>query len=199
VTRRLGVLAAAALTAAAVLLTGCSSASTGGSPAAAPSAVTAHSSPAPSRPVPRAVAAAKPKVARPANPCAKNDGAQLVRVSIHQQHLWMCTRHHVAYSTPITSGMVGQYTSTPTGNYTVQGLDRDTQLTLLDGQTFAVKYWIPFSGPLFGFHDASWQNFAYGSQKYRKHGSHGCVHMPLKAIAFLYHWAKVGATVRIRS
>jgi hypothetical protein len=198
VTRRLGVLAAAMAAAAAMLLTGCSTASTAGSPAGAAKPAAATSTPPAARVPAAAPVAARAKVKAPPNPCAKNNVAQLVRVSIHQQHLWMCAHRHVAYSTPITSGMVGQYTSTPTGNFTVQGFNRNTQLTLLDGQTFAVKYWIPFSGPLFGFHDASWQNFAYGSQKYRKHGSHGCVHMPLKAIAFLARWAHVGASVRIR-
>ena len=60
-----------------------------------------------------------------------------------------------------------------------------------------MKYWIPFDAPLFGFHDSSWQTFPYGSQQYRTDGSHGCVHMPLADIAFLYEWANVGATVVI--
>ena len=52
--------------------------------------------------------------------------------------------------------------------------------------------------PLFGFHDSSWQHFPYGSAKYRTHGSHGCVHMPLHAIAFLYRWGDTGTPVRIK-
>ena len=39
----------------------------------------------------------------------------------------------------------------------------------------------------------------YGSPKYRTKGSHGCVHMPLPAMRFLYTWAEVGTTVRIKS
>ncbi len=111
----------------------------------------------------------------------------------------MCARHRVAYTTPITSGIVGEYTSTPTGTFEIQGLDRDTSLTLIDGSTYPVKYWIPFQAPLFGFHDSSWQHFPYGSPKYRTRGSHGCVHMPLAAIRFLYQWAEIGTTVRIRA
>ncbi len=111
----------------------------------------------------------------------------------------MCAHHHLAYDSAITSGIVGEYTSTPTGDYAVQALDRNTLLTLNTGEQFTVKYWIPFDAPLFGFHDSSWQTFAYGSRKYRHHGSHGCVHMPLRAIAFLYHWVNVGARVHIRA
>ncbi len=138
---------------------------------------------------------------RPAAPaaCATNTFAQLVRVSIRQQHLWMCAHHTLVRDTPVTTGIVGQYTSTPTGDYVVQALDRHSTLTLNTGQQYVVDYWIPFDGPLFGFHDAPWQNFAYGSAKYRTDGSHGCVHMPLAAIGFLYRWARVGAHVRIRA
>jgi lipoprotein-anchoring transpeptidase ErfK/SrfK len=111
----------------------------------------------------------------------------------------MCAHKHLVYSTAITSGIVGQYTSTPTGTYVIEGRNRNTVLTLNTGATYDVKYWIPFDAPLFGFHDSSWQDFPYGSPKYKTQGSHGCVHMPLKAIAFLYRWAHVGALVKIRA
>ena len=130
-------------------------------------------------------------------PCSGNHG-QLVLVSLRRQHMWMCAGRHLVKDTPITSGMAGPYTSTPTGRYAIQGRDRNTVLTLNTGAQYDVKYWIPFDAPLFGFHDSSWQHFPYGSPKYRKHGSHGCVHMPLRAIAFLYRWAHIGAQVRIR-
>jgi len=111
----------------------------------------------------------------------------------------MCARHKVAYETPITSGMVGQYTNTPTGRFVIQGRTRNTWLTLIDGSSYAVKYWIPFDGPLFGFHDSSWQHFPYGSDRYKTDGSHGCVHVPLAAIRFLYRWADIGTAVRIKA
>lgn len=131
-------------------------------------------------------------------PCSDNALRKWVFVSVRRQHMWMCAGHKVAYDTPITSGIVGQYTSTPTGRFVIQGRTRDTRLTLIDGSSYAVKYWIPFQGPLFGFHDSSWQTFPYGSPRYRTQGSHGCVHMPLKAIRFLYHWGDTGTPVRIR-
>ena len=36
------------------------------------------------------------------------------------------------------------------------------------------------------------------AREYRTEGSHGCVHMPLAAMKFLYDWAAVGTTVDIR-
>lgn len=136
---------------------------------------------------------------RAPNPCRHNRRGQLVKVNLRRQHLWMCQAGTVAHQTPITSGMLGQYTHTPTGHYRIQALDRDQTLTLIDGQQYQVKYWIPFDAPLFGFHDASWQTFPFGSEKYRRHGSHGCVHMPTRAIARLYRWAHVGTRVVIRA
>jgi lipoprotein-anchoring transpeptidase ErfK/SrfK len=95
--------------------------------------------------------------------------------------------------------MVGQDTETPTGTFHIEGLNRNSVLTLSDGATYHVRYWIPFDAPLFGFHDSSWQHFPYGSPKYRTAGSHGCVHVPLKAIGYLYRWADIGTTVRIKA
>jgi hypothetical protein len=142
--------------------------------------------------------AAERAVSRPApNRCARNAAPQKVIVSIRRQHLWMCAGHRVVRQSAVTTGIVGQYTNTPTGNYVIQGRVRDTTLTLNTGATYAVRYWIPFDGPLFGFHDASWQTFPYGSGRYKTQGSHGCVHMPLAAIAFLYRWSARPTAVHI--
>ncbi|MEO9137930.1 MAG: L,D-transpeptidase [Jatrophihabitans sp.] len=163
---------------------------------AAPISTSAAVAAAKAAPEPRTVAASTPPPAAP-NPCAHNSAGQLVRVELAVQRMWLCTGHRLDSTTPITSGIPGEYTSTPTGTYTIQALTRNTTLTLISGQTYAVKYWIPFDSPLFGFHDSSWQDIPYGSQKYRTEGSHGCVHVPLAAIRFLYHWADIGAKVRI--
>jgi lipoprotein-anchoring transpeptidase ErfK/SrfK len=139
------------------------------------------------RPAPRA----KP------NRCAHNAAPQKVIVSIRRQHLWMCAAHRLVRESAVTTGMVGAYTNTPTGDYVIQDRVRGTTLTLNTGATYAVRYWIPFDGPLFGFHDSSWQHFPYGSARYKTEGSHGCVHMPLAAIAFLYRWATRPTAVHI--
>jgi hypothetical protein len=148
----------------------------------------------------RGKVAAAPEQARAIRtPCTSNRRPKWVFVSLRRQHMWMCARHRVAYDTAITSGMVGPYTHTPTGSYHVQGLNRNSTLTLNTGATYQVKFWIPFDAPLFGFHDSSWQHFPYGSPRYRTHGSHGCIHMPLTAIRFFYHWADIGTPLRIKA
>ncbi len=72
----------------------------------------------------------------------------------------------------------------------------DRWLTPLDGGSYHVAYWVPYDGP-YGFHDSSWQKFAYGSPKYRTDGSHGCVHLPMSAMKWFYKWADVGTAVTI--
>ena len=196
---------AALIALAVVALAGCSAAAvTGG--AGTPGGVSHPVAQATHRVVPQEKAAAAaphsrppaPKPAPPPNACAKNTAAQLVRVSVTKQRVWMCAGTRTVYSAPVTTGAVDlPYDSTPTGTFQIQGKTTDTTLTLLSGETYAVNYWIPFDGPLFGFHDSSWQNFPYGISRYRTEGSHGCVHTPLAAMKFLYDWAAVGTTVDI--
>lgn len=140
--------------------------------------------------------AGKPK---PVNHCEGNTAPQLVLVNISTQHIWMCDRARGVYDSPVTTGKAGPDTGTPTGDYTIQAPSTDTTLALDTGEHYAVKYWIPFDAPLLGFHDSSWQTFPYGSAQYKTDGSHGCVHLPLAGMKFLYGWARVGATVDIRA
>jgi hypothetical protein len=196
-----GVLAVAAV---AALTTACTGGGAGTAPSALPvssvASAVAPRPPATSPPAAASLAIASETPVQPPNPCAGNGADQLVRVSLRSQHLWLCHGVRLDFQTPITSGASAlSYDSTPTGNFQIQGRDRNTILTLNTGKQYTVKYWIPFSSPLFGFHDASWQTIPYGSQKYRTQGSHGCVHMPLKAIEYFYNWVKLGATVHIRA
>ncbi len=120
-------------------------------------------------------------------------------VSVRRQHEWLCARRQLVRDSPVTTGAIGlPYDATPTGTFHVQARDTNTVLTLVDGAQYTVKYWIPFDAPLFGFHDAPWQTMAYGSPRFRTRGSHGCVHVPLATMRFLYRWVRVGATVRVR-
>jgi len=191
------------------LLAACatSQSGTGSAARAVDATVPTSSVPTPSVPstpsqasLPAVTTPAAPAVPVAVNHCAGNTINQLVKVSLVDQHLWLCHYSTVALDTPITSGASSlPYDSTPTGTFHVQGRDRNTVLTLNTGKQYNVQYWIPFSAPLFGFHDASWQNFPFGSSKYKTDGSHGCVHMPLAAIAFFYRWVHVGATVQIHA
>jgi L,D-transpeptidase catalytic domain len=131
------------------------------------------------------------------NPCAINSQPQLVEVSVARQHMWLCARTTVAYQAPVTTGIPTEDYHTPTGRYVIQAKQTHQTLTLLSGDRYVVAYWIPFDAPLFGFHDAAWQTFPYGSARYATDGSHGCVHLPLAAIAWLYRWVRVGTPVLI--
>lgn len=135
----------------------------------------------------------------PVDHCAHNRAAQLVLVSISDQRAWLCARSRTVFSTAVTTGMRGRATVTPTGHFRIQGRDRDTVLHPDNGRSYPVRYWIPFDAPDYGFHDASWQKMPFGSAAYRTDGSHGCVHMPRKAVAFLYRWVRIGTPVLIRA
>lgn len=184
---------------AAGLLSGCvaRSGTEAGAPQVGDSAVAATARATSSAPA-HATTSAPKRLAPDA--CAHNTAAQRVIVDISQQHAWMCARGHTVYQTAVTTGAVAlPYDSTPLGTFHIQGRNTDTTLTLADGSTYQVRYWIPFDAPLFGFHDAGWQKFPFGSAAYRTQGSHGCVHMPLAAMSYLYRWAKIGASVTIRA
>jgi lipoprotein-anchoring transpeptidase ErfK/SrfK len=167
----------------------------GGAPSQLRTVIAALPSTGATTPAPSRSAPAVP--ARVRTPCDTNKLHRFVYVSLGRQQMWLCAERRVALSTPITSGMTGRDTRTPTGRYRIQGRNRDTVLTPQTGETYSVKYWIPFDAPSYGFHDSSWQTFPYGSEQYRIAGSHGCVHMPLAAIRYLYNWADIGTSVRI--
>jgi lipoprotein-anchoring transpeptidase ErfK/SrfK len=145
---------------------------------------------APSTPSQTHAAAAKPSV------CRSNGAGRHVFVSIRQQHVWMCAGSQQIYATAATTGASANGDGTPTGTWHVLAKETDRWLTPLDGGSYHVAYWVPYDGP-YGFHDSSWQKFAYGSEKYRTDGSHGCVHLPMSAMKWFYKWAQVGTAVTI--
>lgn len=132
------------------------------------------------------------------SPCRHNRLQQLVTVSIEQQHAWACAGKRTVLSTPVTTGARARHGSaTPRGSFAVQALTPNTTLRPSRGGSFHVRYWIPFRFGEWGFHDAPWQKIPFGSSKFAKHGSHGCVHVPLKAMRQLFHFVNPGTTVRI--
>ena len=125
--------------------------------------------------------------------CLTNRYARLVLVSISQQHAWMCHGRRQVNSSPVTTGNLHGGDATPTGSWTVQGKQTDRYLTGPGYRDF-VHYWIPFDGDI-GFHDATWQRMPFGSPGYATKGSHGCVHLPMVAVSWLYGWVSTGSTV----
>jgi lipoprotein-anchoring transpeptidase ErfK/SrfK len=130
-------------------------------------------------------------------PCTQSKVAQLILVSIKEQRAWMCRGKTQMYSTLVTTGAVNVGNGTPLGTWQVQAKQTNRYL-VGPGYSDFVKYWMPFDGD-FGFHDASWQTMPYGSPGYRANGSHGCIHLPLPAMRWLFHWADPGTTVTIQA
>lgn len=130
------------------------------------------------------------------------DGTLHVYVSIADQHLWECSGENLIMDSDVSTGASGldpDY-ATPIGTFAIAGMVRDTELVGHDSHGSwddSVAYWMPFDDEV-GFHDASWQTFPFGSSEYLQSGSHGCVHMPLDAIAHLYGDVSIGTPVTIR-
>jgi L,D-transpeptidase catalytic domain len=131
------------------------------------------------------------------SPCQTNTASQFVLVSISAQQAWMCQGTEQVNSTPVTTGNVSAHDSTPLGSWRVQARETNQYLTG-PGYSDFVRYWVPFNGS-FGFHDASWQTFPFGSPLYQTDGSHGCVHFPTPMMSWFFSWISVGAHVTIEA
>jgi hypothetical protein len=140
-----------------------------------------------------------------ANACADNASGKLLLVSISQQHIWACDGTAMAKDSAVTTGtseiINGVDDNTPTGSWHIYSKQTNTTLKGCDANgcwNDPVSYWMPYDGAV-GFHDASWQTFPFGSDQYKTDGSHGCVHVPLDFISWVYDWAAVGTTVTVIS
>jgi hypothetical protein len=141
---------------------------------------------------------ASPKLFTASNACQGNTTPQLVKVSVDEQHMWLCRFGEIVTQSPVTTGSVDRGEGTPLGTWQIESRETDRYLTGTDYRVF-VSYWLPFFED-FGFHDSPWQTFDYGDQAlYKTVGSRGCVHVPHAAMATLYSWAQVGTTVTITS
>jgi lipoprotein-anchoring transpeptidase ErfK/SrfK len=154
-----------------------------------------------------------------ASHCADITSQEII-VSVSAQHLWACDGTTVAYNNPVITGMeLYPADLTPTGTYKITGKLTDQTLAGSDSTghwSDFVNYWMPFLDNqygAYGFHDLTQTaNGANGradsdfgniniNAPYTaaKHGSHGCVEMPLAAMTWLYNWASVGTTVVIQA
>jgi hypothetical protein len=121
---------------------------------------------------------------------------KVVSIDLSRQFAKLCDGDQQVLTTYVTSGATALGNGTPTGTWHLQGKQRDRYLYPAAGGAYYVHYWMPYNGD-YGMHDSSWQKFPYGSDKYKTKGSHGCVHFPRAAIAWMFRWAPIGTTVRI--
>jgi lipoprotein-anchoring transpeptidase ErfK/SrfK len=130
-------------------------------------------------------------------------GVHHIYVSVSAQTLWACAGSALFTSTSVTtgaSGLTNVHDATPIGTWRVYNKVRNTVLRGHDANGSwrdPVAYWMPFYGA-YGFHDASWQTFPFGSSLYTTQGSHGCVHVPVDVLGAIYNWAPIGTLVTVQ-
>ena len=120
---------------------------------------------------------------------ANNFGGNYVEVDITNQKLYLFKHGKIVLVSNVVTGSVAAGHNTPTGVYTLQGMQRNTVLVGADYES-PVSYWMPFNGGV-GFHDATWRS-VFGGSIYQYDGSHGCVNMPLTNAGILYANISIG-------
>lgn len=126
-------------------------------------------------------------------------GDTYAEVDLTNQHMYFTKNGKVVLDSPIVTGNPNKGNATPQGTYS---LTYKTKNATLRGEKKAngeysyetpVAYWMPFNGGI-GFHDATWQS-SFGGDRYKTHGSHGCVNMPKEKAAKLYELIEQGMPV----
>lgn len=118
-------------------------------------------------------------------------GSTYVEVDLTGQHLFLYKDGKMVLHTEMVSGNPSKG-STPNGTYRITYCERDATLRGEDYET-PVAYWMPFNGDI-GLHDATWQP-KFGGDWYVRHGSHGCINLPLSMAAQIYSYAYKGMPV----
>jgi hypothetical protein len=141
---------------------------------------------------------------------APNQPGQVILVGIQQQWLWAYQDGKLVYTTPVTTGR--PQLPTPLGVYGITDKAADVMFYSPwgPGSPFYyapehVNYAMLFRKGGYYIHDAPWhKDFGPGSNVPHtgpggvwETGSHGCVEVPTPAGAWLYGWARVGATVEV--
>jgi hypothetical protein len=185
-----------------VSLAGCSSDSLATFAGAGVAKAAASSAPIPS-PTPTATPTPTPTPVAVVPSCAGTPaGVKHIYVSISEQSLSACTGPVLFTSSAVTTGasaLTNVHDATPVGTWRIYSKVQNTVLVGHDANGSwrdVVAYWMPFYGA-YGFHDASWQTFPFGSPLYTTQGSHGCVHVPVDVLGTLYGWAPIGTLVTV--
>lgn len=130
-------------------------------------------------------------------------GSTYIEVDLTTQHMWYIKDGAVAFECDVVTGLPIPSMETPTGVYFImERLRNKTLIGAPDPETGEpsyrqpVDYWARVTGTGIGFHDANWQS-SFGGNRYKTHGSHGCINMrPSEAAAF-YNMISNGTPVII--
>lgn len=118
-------------------------------------------------------------------------GDTYIEIDLTNQYCYVYVDGVKKYETPVVTGLPGAR-ATPQGVYMLKNKVMNVPL-VGDNYVTPVKYWMPFNGGI-GLHDAVWQS-AFGGDRYRTKGSHGCVNLSMDSATNIYSFAKVGMPV----
>ncbi|MFV0557137.1 MAG: L,D-transpeptidase family protein [Enterococcus sp.] len=125
-------------------------------------------------------------------------GDTYIEVDLTNQHMWYYEDGDLKLDTDIVSGKPAS--ETPEGVDYVWKKEEDATLKgqNADGSDYAspVDYWMPIDWTGVGIHDSSWQS-AYGGDRWKTNGSHGCVNTPPSVMKELYGMVEVGTPVLV--
>ena len=127
--------------------------------------------------------------------CRKEDdiGNTYVEVSIEDQHMWYYKDGKLIVETDVVTGLPNGERDTPTGVFCIWSREKDRYIS---NESVHVDYWMPIDWTGVGIHDASWQS-SFGGDRYKTHGSHGCINTPLDACKIIYENSRTGTPVVI--
>jgi hypothetical protein len=131
----------------------------------------------------------------------RTGGPKAVVIRLGAQTLTAYRGAKVVLRTPVTTGRPAL--PTPVGSYTIEA--RYSPFTFVSPWAAGSPYWypptpvtwaMPFYNGDFLHDDPGEPDGAYGAGSQNgPYASHGCVHVPHDAMAFLYRWLPIGATV----
>ncbi len=111
-------------------------------------------------------------------------------MSLAQQRMWIYTEGKLVFSTNVVTGNNGSGEDTSKGvwyvlykrtNYVLEG----QRVGNASGYAIEVDYWVPFTNPGQGFHDAGWRT-NWSSNAFLTDGSVGCVNVTPSVMKEVY-------------
>ncbi|MBR3646648.1 MAG: L,D-transpeptidase/peptidoglycan binding protein [Lachnospiraceae bacterium] len=113
----------------------------------------------------------------------KDYGNTYVEVNLTAQKLYVFVNGKVKVKSDVCTGNTSLKRGTNPGVY---GITYKERYGVLVGETYesTVAYWMPFNDDI-GLHDAIWKT-QFGSNFYKKEGSHGCVNLPYNTAKKIY-------------